>query len=131
MEKQDFAVVPAELGKTVGRRNTVTDFIRSQGYQRALRYRWRRDLPGGVQLPFPSWRTFGRRKGAAFHQAANAVGIKPERRPWIHIFFETLRSFAPPFFGRLGSARKPPSWLGSWISSAVSLVLNLAAMMSR
>jgi asparagine synthase (glutamine-hydrolysing) len=111
MEKQDFAVVPAELGKTAGRRNTVTDFIRSQGYQRVLCGIGGDEFTGGVPTPIPELADLlVAGKVRRFTRQLMQWALS-QRRPWIHIFFETLRSFAPPFFGRLGSARKPPSWL--------------------
>jgi asparagine synthase (glutamine-hydrolysing) len=124
IEKQDFAAVPAELGKTMGRQSTVSDFIRSQNYQCVLCGIGGDEFTGGVPTPIPELADLlalgeARRFTRQLMQWALSQG-----RPWIHILFETLKSFAPPFLGRFSSVRKPPSWLTSGFRRQFRSVLN-------
>lgn len=123
-ETQDFAVVPAELGRTTGRRNTVSDFIRSQGYQGVLCGIGGDEFTGGVPTPVPELAdllTAGEMRRFTGQLMQWALS---QRRPWIHILFDTLKSFAPPFLGRLSGVRKPPSWLTPGFCRRYRSVLN-------
>ena len=123
-EDQEFAVIPAEMGKTSAREDTVAAFIRSQGYESVLSGIGGDEFTGGVPTPIPE---------LADLLAAGQVGplarqlmrwALSQRRPWTHVFLETLRSFAPPYLGGTAITRKPPSWLTSQFQRRFRSVLN-------
>jgi asparagine synthase (glutamine-hydrolysing) len=121
---KDFAVVPAELGKTFGRRGTVSDFIRLQGYECVLCGIGGDEFTGGVPTPIPELADLLAAGEARRFTRQLMQWALSQRRPWIHVFFETLKSFSPPFLGGFGSARKPPSWLTSGFRRQFRSVLS-------
>jgi asparagine synthase (glutamine-hydrolysing) len=110
-EDQELAAIPAEQGKNPAREDAVTAFIRSQGYGSVLSGIAGDEFTGGVPTPIPE---------LADLLAAGRVGplakqlmrwALSQRRPWTHVFLETARSFAPPYFGGTTITRRPPTWL--------------------
>jgi len=110
-ENQEFAVVPAELGKTSGRDDQVTEFIRSHGYGTILSGIGGDEFTGGVPTPIPELADLLASGQIRVFARQLMQWALSQKRPWTVLCFETLRSFAPPYFGRLASARKPPLWL--------------------
>lgn len=123
-EKQDFAVVPGELGRTTGRRNTVSGFIRSQNYPYVLCGIGGDEFTGGVPTPIPELADLLAGAKARRFTGQLMQWALSQRRPWIHILSEILRSFAPPFLGRFSNIRKPASWLSASFCRRYRAVLN-------
>jgi asparagine synthase (glutamine-hydrolysing) len=110
-ENQEFAVVPAELSKSSRRESAVSEFIRSQGYESVLCGIGGDEFTGGVPTPVPELADLLAAGEARAFVSQLMQWALSQRRPWIHVCFETLRSFAPPYLGRLANVRQPPSWL--------------------
>jgi asparagine synthase (glutamine-hydrolysing) len=122
-EDQQFAAIPAEMGKT-GREDTVTTFIRSQGYGSVLSGIGGDEFTGGVPTAIPELADLI----AAGHARSLAKQLTQwalsQRRPWFHVLFDTLRAFAPSYLGGTTVARRTPCWLTSQFRSQFRSVLH-------
>jgi asparagine synthase (glutamine-hydrolysing) len=110
-ENHGLAVIPAELGKTSETEARVAEFTRSQDYGCVLAGTGGDEFTGGVPTPVPE---------LADLLAAGCAGLLAkqlmrwaisQRRPWFHVFFETVRRFAPPYVGGTNIPGGLPSWL--------------------
>ena len=123
-EDQQFAAIPAEMGKTSGREETVTAFIRSQGYGSVLSGIGGDEFTGGVPTPIPELADLLAAGHARSLRKQLTQWALSQRRPWLHLLFETLRAFAPPYLGGTTVARRTPSWLTSQFQSRFRSVLQ-------
>jgi asparagine synthase (glutamine-hydrolysing) len=123
-EDQQFAAIPAEMGKTSGPEDTVTAFIRSQGYGSVLSGIGGDEFTGGVPTPIPELADLLAAGQARSLRKQLTQWALSQRRPWLHLLFETLRAFAPPYLGRTTVARRTPSWLTSQFQSRFRSVLQ-------
>jgi asparagine synthase (glutamine-hydrolysing) len=110
IEHQGPVAAPAEIGKTSNTRAKVAGYIQSQLYGGILSGIGGDEFTGGVPTPIPELADLlvaGRLRLLA-HQLK--LWSLSQRRPWMHVLWDTLKSFAPSFLGT-ASHRPPPSWL--------------------
>ncbi len=123
-EKQEFAVVPGDLGRTYGHRHAVSEFIRWRGYGSVLSGIGGDEFAGGVPTPIPELADLLAQGQVRLLAKQLMKWALSQRRPWIHVWFQTLRSFAPPCLGRIANVRKPPSWVTPLFRRRFRSVLN-------
>lgn len=117
-----FAASPAELGRG-GRQETLVASLQSQGYAAVLSGIGGDEFTGGVPTPIPELADLlvaGQFRSLARRLKAWSLS---QRRPWVHVLFDTIRSFLP-FVSGAGPARHPPSWLEPRFRSQYHEVLS-------
>jgi asparagine synthase (glutamine-hydrolysing) len=110
-ENQEFAVVPAELGKASRRERAVSEFIAAEGHGTLLCGIGGDEFTGGVPTPVPELADLlseGEFRQLFRRMTAWALS---QKRPLAHLFLETVRAFVPKFLGPLAKERKAPPWL--------------------
>ena len=123
-EHQSLAVIPADLGKASEREERIAQFMRSQNYGSVLSGIGGDEFTGGVPTPIPELADLlaeGRARPFAKQLMRWALS---QRRPWIHVLFDTLGSFAPSYLGRSALQANPPSWLISQFRGRYRSVLR-------
>jgi asparagine synthase (glutamine-hydrolysing) len=110
-ENTEFAIVPAELGRTSRRERAVSEFITAGGYGTLLCGIGGDEFTGGVPTPLPELADL--LAGGAirkFFRQLIAWALS-QKRPIAHLFLETAGTFVPRSYGPLAAERKVPSWL--------------------
>ncbi len=118
---QEFAVTPAKLGRA--RKQNPLQPLETQGYGAILSGIGGDEFTGGVPTPIPELADLlvaGRLRSVARRLKSWSLH---QRRPWMHVLFDTLRSFAP-FRSSCIPARRPPSWLNPQFRIRYQSVLN-------
>jgi asparagine synthase (glutamine-hydrolysing) len=108
-DRRDFAASPAELGMGTSQ-ETLMSSLRSQGYGAILSGIGGDEFTGGVPTPIPEVADLV--AGGQFRSLAGRLKAwsLSQRRPWMHVLWDTIRLFVP-FVHTAGPARRPPSWL--------------------
>jgi asparagine synthase (glutamine-hydrolysing) len=108
-DRRDFAASPAELGRGTSQ-ETLVRSLQSQGYGAILSGVGGDEFTGGVPTPIPELADLvaaGQFRSLAGRLKAWSLS---QRRPWMHVLWDTIRLFIP-YLHTAGPSRRAPSWL--------------------
>jgi asparagine synthase (glutamine-hydrolysing) len=121
-EAQEFTVTPAKFGRTRGKQSLLQS-LEPRSYSAILSGIGGDEFTGGVPTPIPELADLL----AAGRLPSLARSLKYwslfQRSPWIHVLFDTLRSFAP-FRSSPNPVRRPPAWLDPQFRTRYQSVLS-------
>lgn len=109
-EDHSFAAVPADLGRTSGIQVHLAAVFQSQNYDCILSGVGGDEFTGGVPTPIPELADILVRAQIPLLVHQLKSWSLSQRRPWIHVLWDTVRCFVP-FLASSVSTRRPPSWV--------------------
>jgi asparagine synthase (glutamine-hydrolysing) len=120
----EIASAPTELLRNCGNRESVRKLMQSGDYDGILSGIGGDEFTGGVPTPIPELADLlVSLRFREFARQLNAWSLA-QRRPWIHLLLETVRSFAPPLVADPPPARRPPPWLSQEFRDSYRSVLR-------
>ena len=110
-EAADFHAIPGSRRRNTRLARERAACLSEGGYRVLLSGIGGDEVTGGVPTPVPELADLLAR--ARFRRLAQQLKAWAlvKRKPWVHLFFETARSFLPRRLGRFAKYRQPPVWL--------------------
>jgi asparagine synthase (glutamine-hydrolysing) len=108
---REFCCTPTELLRHSRYREAFRNHVRCGGYGGVLSGIGGDEFTGGVPTPIPELSDLlaSLRIGTLVSQLK--TWALSQRRPWMHVLFDTVRAFAPSLLTGTVPARRPPAWV--------------------